>query len=159
MSARRLGAWKTPKPAPHAAIRHATSPRLGLGLVAALPSNPSLGDVAWRMAACGAGFGVFQRGVAVRQAPGQGRHEGDRDGPGYHQEAGLELGAPSWGSVSAWVWSPRFRPTRASATSRGGWRRAEPASARPARGATRATAMVQGTIRKPASNWERPSAC
>lgn len=33
---------------------------LGLGLLAALPSDPSLGDVAWRMAACGAGFGVFQ---------------------------------------------------------------------------------------------------
>lgn len=33
---------------------------LGLGLLAALPSDPGLGDIAWRMAACGAGFGVFQ---------------------------------------------------------------------------------------------------
>ncbi len=33
---------------------------LGLGLLAALPSDPSLGDIAWRMAACGAGFGFFQ---------------------------------------------------------------------------------------------------
>jgi DHA2 family multidrug resistance protein-like MFS transporter len=32
----------------------------GLGSLALLPANPSLGDVVWRMALSGAGFGLFQ---------------------------------------------------------------------------------------------------
>jgi MFS transporter, DHA2 family, multidrug resistance protein len=33
---------------------------LGLILLALLPSNPGIADIAWRMAVCGAGFGLFQ---------------------------------------------------------------------------------------------------
>jgi len=33
---------------------------LGLALLALLPSDPSIADMAWRMAVCGAGFGLFQ---------------------------------------------------------------------------------------------------
>jgi MFS transporter, DHA2 family, multidrug resistance protein len=33
---------------------------LGLVLLALLPSNPGIADIAWRMAICGAGFGLFQ---------------------------------------------------------------------------------------------------
>jgi DHA2 family multidrug resistance protein-like MFS transporter len=33
---------------------------VGLGLLAALPVHPSLTGIAWRMAMCGAGFGLFQ---------------------------------------------------------------------------------------------------
>ncbi len=33
---------------------------VGLLLVASLPVHPAIGDVAWRMALCGAGFGLFQ---------------------------------------------------------------------------------------------------
>jgi DHA2 family multidrug resistance protein-like MFS transporter len=32
----------------------------GLGLLAALPADPATADIAWRMAVCGAGFGLFQ---------------------------------------------------------------------------------------------------
>ena len=32
----------------------------GLALLAALPEHPSSGNIAWRMALCGAGFGLFQ---------------------------------------------------------------------------------------------------
>ena len=32
----------------------------GMGLLVALPANPSSADIAWRMALCGAGFGFFQ---------------------------------------------------------------------------------------------------
>ncbi|CAA2158639.1 Multidrug resistance protein Stp [Methylobacterium brachiatum] len=33
---------------------------LGMGLLALLPADPSLADIIWRMAVCGAGFGFFQ---------------------------------------------------------------------------------------------------
>jgi DHA2 family multidrug resistance protein-like MFS transporter len=33
---------------------------LGMGLLAALPADPSVLDITWRMAICGAGFGFFQ---------------------------------------------------------------------------------------------------
>jgi MFS transporter, DHA2 family, multidrug resistance protein len=33
---------------------------LGLALVAFLPANPGFADVAWRLAVCGIGFGIFQ---------------------------------------------------------------------------------------------------
>jgi DHA2 family multidrug resistance protein-like MFS transporter len=33
---------------------------LGLVLLALLPAQPTLGDMLWRMALCGAGFGLFQ---------------------------------------------------------------------------------------------------
>ncbi len=33
---------------------------LGMGLLAAMPEAPSVADIAWRMALCGAGFGFFQ---------------------------------------------------------------------------------------------------
>lgn len=33
---------------------------VGLGLLALLPSTPTAGDIAWRMAICGMGFGFFQ---------------------------------------------------------------------------------------------------
>jgi DHA2 family multidrug resistance protein-like MFS transporter len=32
----------------------------GMGLLAALPASPSVVDIGWRMAICGAGFGFFQ---------------------------------------------------------------------------------------------------
>jgi DHA2 family multidrug resistance protein-like MFS transporter len=32
----------------------------GLALLAALPANPGNADIAWRMALCGLGFGLFQ---------------------------------------------------------------------------------------------------
>jgi MFS transporter, DHA2 family, multidrug resistance protein len=32
----------------------------GLGTLALLPDNPAILDVVWRMAVCGAGFGLFQ---------------------------------------------------------------------------------------------------
>ncbi|KQP34833.1 MFS transporter [Methylobacterium sp. Leaf100] len=33
---------------------------LGMGLLAALPANPTVFEISWRMALCGAGFGFFQ---------------------------------------------------------------------------------------------------
>ncbi len=33
---------------------------IGMGLLAVLPANPSVADIIWRMAICGAGFGFFQ---------------------------------------------------------------------------------------------------
>jgi MFS transporter, DHA2 family, multidrug resistance protein len=33
---------------------------VGLALLAGLPANPSWGEIAWRMALCGLGFGFFQ---------------------------------------------------------------------------------------------------
>ncbi|MCJ2049088.1 MFS transporter [Methylobacterium sp. J-070] len=33
---------------------------LGMGLLALLPADPSISDIIWRMAICGAGFGFFQ---------------------------------------------------------------------------------------------------
>ncbi len=89
MSARRLGAWKTPKPAPHAAIRH--PPRD----VAEARIRREGGEQTQAKAEAHEPDPAEQaRGIAVREAPGQGSHEGDRDGPWHHQEAGLELGTP-----------------------------------------------------------------
>jgi DHA2 family multidrug resistance protein-like MFS transporter len=33
---------------------------LGMALLAALPANPGVADIVWRMALCGCGFGFFQ---------------------------------------------------------------------------------------------------
>lgn len=45
---------------------------IGLGLLVALPAHPATFDVAWRMALCGAGFGIFQspnNHTILRSAP------------------------------------------------------------------------------------------
>lgn len=47
----------------------------GMGLLAALPADPSVTDISWRMAICGAGFGFFQapnlRAIMTSAPPGR----------------------------------------------------------------------------------------
>lgn len=48
---------------------------IGMGLLAALPTDPSVTDISWRMAICGAGFGFFQapnlRAIMTSAPPGR----------------------------------------------------------------------------------------
>ena len=79
----------------------------GLALLAALPANPSDLDIAWRMALCGAGFGLFQspNNHTIVTAPPKHRSGAASGMLGTARLTGQTLGAVVVAAVFG-VWSP-----------------------------------------------------
>ena len=80
----------------------------GLALLAALPGNPSDLDIAWRMALCGAGFGLFQspNNHTIVTAPPKHRSGAASGMLGTARLTGQTLGAVVVAVVFS-VWSPQ----------------------------------------------------
>ena len=80
----------------------------GLALLAALPVNPSDLDIAWRMALCGAGFGLFQspNNHTIVTAPPKHRSGAASGMLGTARLTGQTLGAVVVAAVFS-VWSPQ----------------------------------------------------
>ena len=79
----------------------------GLALLAALPANPSDIDIAWRMAMCGAGFGLFQspNNHTIVTSPPKHRSGAASGMLGTARLTGQTLGAVVVAAVFG-VWSP-----------------------------------------------------
>ncbi|MGJ7578773.1 MFS transporter [Variovorax sp. RHLX14] len=80
----------------------------GLALLAALPAEPSNFDIAWRMALCGAGFGLFQspNNHTIVTAPPKHRSGAASGMLGTARLTGQTLGAVVVAAVFS-VWSPQ----------------------------------------------------
>ncbi|KLN57830.1 MFS transporter [Variovorax paradoxus] len=80
---------------------------IGLGLLAALPAHPGNADIAWRMALCGLGFGLFQspNNHTIVTSPPAHRSGAASGMLGTARLTGQTLGAVVLAGVFS-VWSP-----------------------------------------------------